>query len=330
MGQRKWPPAFVFSVQNFGIVSINYVLGRLAMKCYTQELKICLRLKQKALKLWSLKGGTAPQTKIESCSGFEWLIFRLGEVIEIFKTVKSHGKSRKMEIYHKHNILAQLKMTVVFWCTRNRPFVCAMISAKRSWNCLILSWKSHVIFKNIGSEGAWTCYKHKPASCNFYFSSLAMQEFIRGSNRFWVRSKMEASSSYLYPSDSSLESEDDQEPEEEAFQPPMQTPSKHKPEKGEWNKVQFFLQRSCDHGKPGKSWNLNDWFPGLEKSCKSFKMSEVMENGNIYLKNHILVQQKRDIPGNVLIHMRRGLCVHKVGYSKVIEISYFIVEKSWN
>ena len=27
MGQRKWPPAFVFSVQNFGIVSINYVLG---------------------------------------------------------------------------------------------------------------------------------------------------------------------------------------------------------------------------------------------------------------------------------------------------------------
>ena len=46
---------------------------------------------------------------------FEWLISRPGEVLQIFKSLKSHGKAKTMgnvmEIYHnKNDILAQHKM----------------------------------------------------------------------------------------------------------------------------------------------------------------------------------------------------------------------------
>ena len=46
---------------------------------------------------------------------FEWLTSRPGEVMQIFKSVKSHGEAKTMgnvmEIYHnKNDILAQHKM----------------------------------------------------------------------------------------------------------------------------------------------------------------------------------------------------------------------------
>ena len=73
--------------------------------------------------------------------------------------------------------------------------------------------------------------------------------------------------------------------------------------------------------------NLNDRFPGLEKSWKSFKMSRVMETSwkmEIY-HNKITFWPniKCDIPSNILMHSRGAISVRKVGYLKGHGISIF-------
>ena len=77
---------------------------------------------------------------------FKWLISRPGEVMEIFKNVKSYGKLKytitKMTFWP--NIKCDIPGNILMH-THDGPIAFARLGTKRSYNFHILSWKSHGI-----------------------------------------------------------------------------------------------------------------------------------------------------------------------------------------